>query len=87
MTPLTVAHKAPLSMVFSGQEYWSGLLFSTPGDIPDDPGVMQGTSAVLAGSFTTQPPGKLKQDYLSKLNPIVFRLKDVIDSEYAAFQS
>ena len=63
VTPLTVAHKAPLSMVFSRQEYWSGLLFSTPGDIPDDPGVKEGTSAVLAGSFMTEPPEKLKQDY------------------------
>ena len=60
----TVAHKAPLSMVFSRQKYWSGLLFSTPGDIPNDPGVMEVTSAVLAeGLFTTESPGKPKQDY------------------------
>ena len=54
-------HKAPLSMVFSRQEYWSGLLFSTLEDIPDDPGVMEVTSAVLAeGLFTTEPRGKPK---------------------------
>ena len=34
-TPWTVAHQAPLSMKFSRQEYWSGLPFSSPGDIPD----------------------------------------------------
>ena len=34
----TVAYKAPLSMGFSRQEYWSGLLCSPPGDLPD-PGI------------------------------------------------
>ena len=35
---LTVAHQSPLSMGFSRQEYWSGLSFSSPGDLPN-PGV------------------------------------------------
>ena len=34
----TVAHQAPLSMGFSRQEYWSGLPFPLPGDLPD-PGI------------------------------------------------
>ena len=34
-TPWTVAHKAPLSMEFPRQEYWSGLPFPSPGDLPD----------------------------------------------------
>ena len=38
VTPWTIAHQAPLSMTFSGQEYWSGLLFPTPWDLPD-PGI------------------------------------------------
>ena len=33
--PWTVAHQAPLSTGFSGQEYWSGLPFPSPGDLPD----------------------------------------------------
>ena len=37
-TPWTVACQAPLSMGFSRQEYWSGLVFSSPGDLPD-PGI------------------------------------------------
>ena len=37
-TPWTVAHQAPLSLGFSRQEYWSGLSFPSPGDLPD-PGV------------------------------------------------
>ena len=35
LTPLTVACQAPLSMGFSRQEYWSGLPFPSPGDLPD----------------------------------------------------
>ena len=34
-TPWTVALQTPLSMGFPRQEYWSGLLFPTPGDLPD----------------------------------------------------
>ena len=37
-TPWTVPHEAPLSMGFSRQEYWSGLLFPSPGDLLD-PGI------------------------------------------------
>ena len=33
--PWTVAHQAPLSMVFSRQEYWSGLPYPPPGDLPN----------------------------------------------------
>ena len=34
VTPWTVAHQAPLLVEFSKQEYWSGLLFLSPGDLP-----------------------------------------------------
>ena len=37
-TPWTIAYQAPLSMGFSGQEYWSGLPFPSPGDLPN-PGI------------------------------------------------
>ena len=40
-TPWTVAHQAPLSMAFLRQEYWSGLPFLSPGDLPD-PGIEPG---------------------------------------------
>ena len=39
VTPWSVAHQAPLSMGFSRQEYWSGLLCAPPGDLPD-PGIL-----------------------------------------------
>ena len=48
MTPWTVAHQAPPSMEFSSQEYWSGLPFPSPGDLPD-PGIEPGSPALQAG--------------------------------------
>ena len=50
----TVACQAPLSMGFSRQEYWSGLPFASPGDLPD-PGMEPEPpmSPVLAGGFLT----------------------------------
>ena len=60
VTPWTVVHQAPLSMRFPGQEYWSGLPFPPPGDLPD-PGTEQVSPAapVLAGGlFISMPPGK-----------------------------
>ena len=53
----TVAHQAPLSMGFSRQEYWSGLPFPSPGDLPDS-GIQPVSPALAAGFFTTEPPGK-----------------------------
>ena len=41
-TPWTVACQAPLSMGFPRREYWSGLLFPSPGDLPD-PGMEPGS--------------------------------------------
>ena len=52
-----VACQAPLSMGFSRQEYWSGLPFPSPGDLPD-PGI-EPAFPTLAGRFsTTETPGK-----------------------------
>ena len=49
-TPWTVAHQAPLFMGFFRQENWRGLLFPSPGDVPN-PGIKPG-SPVLQGFFT-----------------------------------
>ena len=56
-TPWTVAHQAPLSMGFLRQEYWSGLPFPPPGDLPQ-PGIEPGSPALQADSLSTEPPGK-----------------------------
>ena len=53
-TPRTVARQAPLSVIFSRQEYWKRLPFPSPGDLPDrglEPASL--TSAALAGRFFT----------------------------------
>jgi len=61
-TPWTVAHKAPLSMGFSWQKYWSGLPFPLPGNLLD-PGIepMSLGSHVFSAIFffTAEPLGKL----------------------------
>ena len=56
VTPWTVAHQAPLSMEFSRQEYWSGLPFPSPGNLPDS-GIELMSPALADGFFTTVPPG------------------------------
>ena len=58
-TPWTVAHQAPPSVGFSRQEYWSGLPFPSPGDLPD-PGVEPRFPALQADALTSKPPGKPK---------------------------
>ena len=56
-TPWTVTQQAPLSMGFPRQEYWSGLLFPSPGDLLD-PRTEPVSSALAGGFITTKPPGK-----------------------------
>ena len=57
VTPWTVAHKVPLSMGFSRQEYWSGLPFPSSGNLPD-PGIEPMSSALQADSLLTELGGK-----------------------------
>ena len=57
VTPWTVAHQAPPSMGLSRQEYWSGLPFPSPGDLPD-PGIEPSSPALQADILTSEPPGK-----------------------------
>ena len=54
-----IAHQAPLSMGFSRQEYWSGLPFLSPEDLPD-PGI-EPMSPELAGGFFPPEPQVLYQ--------------------------
>ena len=46
-------------MEFSRQEYWSGLPFPSPGDLPS-PGIEPGSPALQAGTLPSEPPGKLQ---------------------------
>ena len=56
-TPWTVAYQAPPSMGFSRQEYWSGLLFPSPGDLPN-PGIEPGSPTLEKDTLTSELPGK-----------------------------
>ena len=70
----TVAHQALQSMEFSRQEYWSGLPFPSPGNLPN-PGIKPKSPALQANSLPAEPPGKpiliclLAQRQLKKKSP------------------
>ena len=57
--PWTVVSQASLSMGFSRQEYWSGLPFPSPGDLPD-PGIEPSSPALQADALTSELPEPFK---------------------------
>ena len=69
MTPWTKACQAPLSMGFPRQEYWSGLPFPPPGDLPNWPRDQTHISCTVDRLFTTEPPGK-PQICISSISPM-----------------
>ena len=60
-TAWAVAYQAPPSMEFSRQEYWSGLPFPSPGDLPD-PGVETGSPTLQADTLLSEPPGQPRKN-------------------------
>ena len=54
---LYIAYEAPLSMGFFWQQYWSGLPFPSPGELPD-PGIESGSPAFQADALPSEPLGK-----------------------------
>ena len=56
-TTWIVVHQTPLSMEFSRQEYWSGLLCPPPWDLPN-PGMEPRSTVLQADSLPSEPPGK-----------------------------
>ena len=69
----TIAHQAPLFMEFSRQDYWSGLPFPSPGDLPNS-GIELGSPALQADSLPTKPPGK-------PLEGVIFNPKTIFSVE------
>ena len=55
----TVSYQAPPSVGFSRQEYWSGLPFPSPGDLPS-PGIEPRSPALLADVLPSEPPGEVR---------------------------
>ena len=66
VTPRTAACQAPLSMGFSRQEYWSGLPFSSPGDL-SNPGIKPRSPTLQADSLPAEPQGKSKNTGVGSL--------------------
>ena len=58
-TPWTAAFQTPQSIEFSKQEYWNGLAFPSPGDLPN-PGIEPGSLSLQADALPSEPPGKQK---------------------------
>ena len=67
MTPWTAACQVPLSMGFSRQEYWSGLPFPSPGDLPN-PGIKPRFPALQADSLPTELRGKIQPKTELRIN-------------------
>ena len=65
-TPWTVAHQAPLSMEFSRQEYWGGLPFPSPGDLPN-PGIEPGSPTLRADALPSEPPGMYNDPLVARI--------------------
>ena len=63
VTPWTVAYQAPPSVGFSRREYSSGLLFPSPGDLPN-PGIEPRSPALQADALPSEPPGKTNLESL-----------------------
>ena len=59
-TSWTVAHQAPLSMGFPRQEYWRGLLFPSPGKLPN-PGIKPESPTLPADSLPSEPPRRVRR--------------------------
>ena len=66
VTPWTVAHQAPPSIGFPRQEYYSGLLFPSSGDLPH-PGLKPVSPTLACRFFTTESPGKPAEKLLGRL--------------------
>ena len=74
-TPWTIACQPPLSMGFPRQEYWRGLPFPSPGDLPDL-GIEPRSPASLADSLPTELQGKLKVGYINFL--FIYKAKIIL---------
>ena len=76
VTPWAVACQAPLSMGFSREEYWSGLPFPSPGNLPD-PEIEPTSPALAGGFFTTEPSGKPFNTYFIVNAMIIFKCTEI----------
>ena len=81
MSDSFVARQAPLSLEFPGQEYWSGLPFPSPGDLPD-PGIKPTSPAVSGRFFTLESLEKPKAG-LAAINLSLIEIRQIFSFLYA----
>ena len=62
-------------MGFSRQEYWSGLPFPSPGDLPT-PGIKPGSPALKTDALPSEPPGKPPADTKEELKSLLMKVKE-----------
>ena len=65
-----MSYKAPPSMGFSRQEYWSGLSITSPGD-PPDPGIEPRSPTLQADTLPSEAPGKPSHSSVQFSSPVV----------------
>ena len=68
--PWTVAQQVPVSRGFPRQEYWRGLPFPSPDDLPD-PGIKPGSPALQADYWLSEPPGKPQEIIVQRLKKVL----------------
>ena len=78
VTSWTVAHQAPLSIEFSRQEFWSGLPFPPPGDLPD-PRIELMSPALQADSLPSEQPGKHNFKRMVMRNKRLYKIFHLIE--------
>ena len=81
-TPWTVACQSPMSMGCSRQEYWSGLPFPSPGDLPN-PGIKPTFPTLQVDSLPSEPPGKPK--WCQNVKTIILQTKNAPRQSITSF--
>ena len=74
-TPWTVAYHTPPSTGFSRQEYWSGLPFPSPEDLPD-PRIEPRSPALQADALPSEPPGGI--NFRIPVTELLWELNEII---------
>ena len=79
-TPWTVVYQAPQSTEFSRQEYWSGLPFPSPGDLPNR-GIEPGSPCLQADTLPSEPPGKRVTQKRAAASSLRFQLNLIVSTQ------
>ena len=88
-TPWTGVHQAPLYMEFSRQEYWNGLPFPPPADLPD-PGIRPASPvspALQADSLPLKPSGNWKNKMRTEKSLIIWCMKESDTTEWLSLMN